>query len=88
MLRLLRELQDSQYKKVLEERIRLEEVYELEKVKSNSLQKEVADFREDLLKVKSERHTINNTLNIKHEECKGFKGNIQFIEYKYKESDA
>ena len=35
-----------------------EKVYEQEKVKSKSLDKKVAEFREDILKVNSEKHKI------------------------------
>ena len=56
-----------------------EKVYEQEKVKSKSLDKKVAEFREDILKVNSEKHKMNYNLKIKHEECEGFKGKVKAL---------
>jgi hypothetical protein len=56
-----------------------EKVYEQEKVKSKSLHKKVAEFREDILKVNSEKHNMNYNLKIKHEEFDGFKGKVKAL---------
>ena len=54
-----------------------EKVCEQEKVKSKSLDKKVAEFREDILKVNSEKHKMNYNLKIQHEEFEGFKGKVK-----------
>ena len=67
------QLQDSDQKKMMEELVKLQNVYDHEKKEFKALVKTVAEFRDELLKVKKEKHLLSGNLKIKEEECETFK---------------
>ena len=56
-------------KKAMEELIYLKEVYEKEKERSNDFESKISEFREEVLKLKSEKKKLNINLKIEKEDC-------------------
>ena len=65
----LRNTFENDQKKTMQELINLREVYEKEKDRSNDLELKIAEFREEVLKLKSEKKKLNINLKIEKEEC-------------------
>ena len=58
---------------MMEELVKLQNVYDHEKKEFKALEKSVAEFRDELLKVKKEKHLLSDNIKIKEEECETFK---------------
>ena len=80
----MNDVSEKDQKRLLDEQVTLQEVYENEKVKCKQLEKDVSEFREELLKIKKEKHQLSNNLTIKEEEFKTKldESNAQIVEHK------
>jgi predicted nuclease with TOPRIM domain len=60
---------DSDQKKLLEELVKLQNIYDHEKEESKALEKNIAQFREEVLELKKEKHKLSDILKLKEQEC-------------------
>ena len=63
----------------MEELLKLHNVYDHEKQESKALKMNVADFREEVLKIKREKQKIADDLKIKEEEYGNFKSRLDVL---------
>ena len=74
----LRNEQESEQKPLLKEIVNLKDVYDKEKEVSREMEKNVTEFREEVLKIKKEKHNLSSSLKIKEEECENLKTKVKF----------
>ena len=65
----LKNKDDSDQKKLLEELVKLQNIYDHEKEESKALEKNIAQFRGEVLELKKEKHKLSDILKLKEEEC-------------------
>ena len=75
----LKDIHDSEQKKLLEEIAKQQNVFDHEKQESRATEKNVAEFREELLKIKKEKHDLSDNLKMKVEECEKYKTKVGAI---------
>ena len=76
-------LHESDKKIQLKEIVNLKDSYNNEKEVSKALEKNIAEFREDILKIKREKHDLSNNLKIKEEECENLKAKVKVSDAEY-----
>ena len=64
---------DIDQKKGIEELVRVQQVYELEKEKSKAFEIKIAEFREEVLKLKNEKHELSKNFKTKNSELEAMK---------------
>ena len=65
----LKNKDDSDQKKLLEELVKLQNIYDHEKEESKAFEKNIAQFRGEVLELKKEKHKLSDILKLKEEEC-------------------
>ena len=68
---------ESDQKNVLKEIVKLKDIYGKEKEVSGTLEKNVAEFREEIWKIKKEKHNLSNKFKKKEQECENLKTEVE-----------
>ena len=69
----LKAVQEDDHKRLLKETVQVQKMYELEKVKTKTLEKDLSEFREEVLKVRKEKHKLVDILKMKEEDCQNMR---------------
>ena len=73
----LKDVIDRDHKKVLEETVNLQIIYEHEKNQRTELERNLSTFREDLLKIKRDKHKLCDQLKVKDTECEELRTKVE-----------
>ena len=78
----LKNKDDSDQKKLLEELVKLQNIYDHEKEESKALEKNIAQFRGEVLELKKEKHKLSDILKLKEEECETLNTKLDSLKVK------
>ena len=65
------------HEEVISDLERLKQVYDKEKIKSKALEEENSQQREDLLKIKSEKHKLSKNMKVKNDDLKALQAKLK-----------
>ena len=76
----LKAVHDKDQKRLLKETVHLQNLYELEQEKTSNLEKNLSEFRDEVLRVKKEKHKLADNVKTKEEECQKMRMKVEAID--------